>query len=423
LSMAIDSLPAAASQNGPAGAPAGTNSGSRVLPFEAILEEQTGANEETGDVGGADVPVDVLEAAALAAAAGLNPASAGSAASAAAGNRPLVRKDGTNQDSTLPGTIRKDKPAPDAAALFLLAAQDVLKPFAPLQAPPANDSGDGSSASASIRPAGDDETAPHFFAALTELEARAVLSADAEDPPSAAGTSTPVTDLLLSGSEQQASPDQTHRLDPPSSTLAIGTFAVSATLDAIRLAAGQGTLSDQDKSFNQSSLAAAFDRRNAKTGAVPVTRLADTAGSLDSALGTSAASAAAAAGPLPNDADVASSIVQTMRMQLRDGIGTAVVHLDPDYLGAVSISLRVENGVVTATMHAESSQVRGWMEANVPMLRDSLASQGLTLDHLLVTDERITEEQSRGRRQQQEEDQQARQRPRRGDAATFEVVV
>jgi flagellar hook-length control protein FliK len=112
-----------------------------------------------------------------------------------------------------------------------------------------------------------------------------------------------------------------------------------------------------------------------------------------------------------------------MRLQMRDGVGTAVVHLEPDYLGAVSISLRVENGMVTASLHAENPQVRAWMEANTPLLRESLAGQGLSLDRLLVTDERIADGQSQGRRQQHEQEQQARQRPRRNEAATFEVVV
>jgi flagellar hook-length control protein FliK len=118
-----------------------------------------------------------------------------------------------------------------------------------------------------------------------------------------------------------------------------------------------------------------------------------------------------------------SSIVQSMRLQMRDGVGTAVVHLEPDYLGAVSISLRVENGVVTASLHAENPQVRAWMETNAPLLRESLAGQGLSLDRLLVTDERIADDQSQGRRQGQEQEQQAQQRPRRNGAATFEVVV
>jgi flagellar hook-length control protein FliK len=112
-----------------------------------------------------------------------------------------------------------------------------------------------------------------------------------------------------------------------------------------------------------------------------------------------------------------------MRLQMRDGVGTAVVHLEPDYLGAVSISLRVENGVVTASLHAENPQVRAWMETNAPLLRESLAGQGLSLDRLLVTDEHIVDDQSQGRQQRQDQEQQTRQRPRRSGAATFEVVV
>src|SRR5439155_17885386 len=126
---------------------------------------------------------------------------------------------------------------------------------------------------------------------------------------------------------------------------------------------------------------------------------------------------------LPDEPGVVASIVETMRLQMREGVGTAVVHLEPDYLGAVSIALRVEGGVVTATLHAENPQVRAWMKTNEPLLRQGLADQGLSLDRLVITDERIADERSADRRHRQEQEQQARQRPRRDDAATFEVVV
>jgi flagellar hook-length control protein FliK len=151
--------------------------------------------------------------------------------------------------------------------------------------------------------------------------------------------------------------------------------------------------------------------------------VAEAVASTDSALKAFAASDVAAAVRIPDEKDVVSSIVQSMQLQMRDGVGTAVVHLEPDYLGAVSISLRVDNGVVTASLHAENPQVRAWMEANAPLLRESLSGQGLSLDRLLITDERIADEQSSARRQQREQEQHARQRPRRDDSTTFEVVV
>ena len=46
--------------------------------------------------------------------------------------------------------------------------------------------------------------------------------------------------------------------------------------------------------------------------------------------------------------DVTLQIVQSMRMQFRDGIGEAVLKLKPEHLGAVSISLRIENGGLKA---------------------------------------------------------------------------
>ena len=191
-------------------------------------------------------------------------------------------------------------------------------------------------------------------------------------------------------------------------------------VDAIRLAISQGPQFDQDRGSAQSSTAG-FDGRAVKNVVVPAMHLTE-AGSFDAAVKQSAPSSVPPA-TLPNEEDVMSSIVQSMRLQMRDGVGTAVVHLEPDYLGSVSISLRVENGTVTASLHAENPQVRAWMEANTPLLRESLAGQGLSLDRLLISDERIVDDQSQGRRQRQEQEQQAHQRSRRNSVATFEVVV
>jgi flagellar hook-length control protein FliK len=127
---------------------------------------------------------------------------------------------------------------------------------------------------------------------------------------------------------------------------------------------------------------------------------------------------------LPNAPAVMSSIVQTMRLQYRDGVGTAVINLDPGFLGGVAISLHVANGAVTATLQADNPQVRAWLEANEPMLRQGLEAQGLTLDRLVVAKEQARDwntpdEQRRQPQQQQEE----KPRPRRAETATFEVIV
>ena len=56
--------------------------------------------------------------------------------------------------------------------------------------------------------------------------------------------------------------------------------------------------------------------------------------------------------------DVTLQIVQSMRMQFRDGIGEAVLKLKPEHLGSVSISLRVENGGLKANVQADMPAVQ-----------------------------------------------------------------
>jgi flagellar hook-length control protein FliK len=264
---------------------------------------------------------------------------------------------------------------------------------------------------------------PHLFTALTEADARAVLNANSDDAafPPAATPLTPLSDLLIDASEQSPGAEALRMPDLPLPRTPTPMPPAAASLtDAIRLAISQGPQFDQDGRFARASIVGS-DRPAAKTSVVPIIHLTE-AGSFDVAVRQSAPSSVPPV-TLPNEDGVTSSIVQSMRLQMRDGVGTAVVHLEPDYLGAVSISLRVENGVVTASLHAENPQVRAWMEANTALLRESLAGQGLSLDRLLVTDERIVDDQSQSRHQRQEQEQQARQRPRRNGAATFEVVV
>jgi flagellar hook-length control protein FliK len=130
---------------------------------------------------------------------------------------------------------------------------------------------------------------------------------------------------------------------------------------------------------------------------------------------------------LPNETAVVSSIVQSMRLQATSGGGTAIVTLDPGYLGDVSIALQVQHGMVTATVHAANGDVREWLQANEAVLGRGLAAHGLSLDRLVVADARTAEEaEADGRRQppqQGQEQETPRHTPRRAAAGTFEVVV
>lgn len=147
----------------------------------------------------------------------------------------------------------------------------------------------------------------------------------------------------------------------------------------------------------------------------------------DSALVAAApASLAGTSGaPVADQPNAMSSIVQAMRLQYHSGGGSAVVNLEPEFLGGVTVSLHVSRGSVTATVQADRPDVRAWLEANESTLRQGLAEQGLTLDRLIVADERAAAQSNPdGRRQSQ---QQSRQQPgpatRRDESNTFEVVV
>ena len=122
-----------------------------------------------------------------------------------------------------------------------------------------------------------------------------------------------------------------------------------------------------------------------------------------------------------------SQIVQSMKLQWASGAGDATNELKPEYLGDLSVSIRVEQGQVTALLQASTPEVREWIQGHESMLRQGLADQGLTLDRLVVTDDASSasprdqdtpEGHAQGRGQQQ-----APRERRQADDATFEALV
>jgi hypothetical protein len=142
------------------------------------------------------------------------------------------------------------------------------------------------------------------------------------------------------------------------------------------------------------------------------------------AIGTTAPSLEArSTSAIPDDGDLRRQIVQTIRMQWLNGVGDVRVTLQPEYLGEITVSLRVEQGTVSAHVNAEVPEVRAWITAHEPLLRAGLSDQGLTLDRLVVA-ERTPESQpgpDERRRAPRPEPKTAPRRPQ--DSATFEIVV
>ena len=110
-------------------------------------------------------------------------------------------------------------------------------------------------------------------------------------------------------------------------------------------------------------------------------------------------------------------LVESVRVQWRQGVPEATVKLNPEHLGEVTISVRVERGHVAAVVHAETAAVQQWLEAHEDKVRNGLADQGLTLERFVV--QRDRQQQRRDGRQSPP----ARYRTPAPSGQRFEVTV
>ena len=137
---------------------------------------------------------------------------------------------------------------------------------------------------------------------------------------------------------------------------------------------------------------------------------------------TGAAGNAAYANASPRSEEaVLPQIVQSIRLHAVQGTTEARVQLRPEHLGALNITLKVEQNQVTATIQADVAAVRAWIESHESSLRQALSEQGLQLAKLVVhPDEQQT---SKDERDGERPRRQSRRRSWRDEEATFEVLV
>lgn len=83
---------------------------------------------------------------------------------------------------------------------------------------------------------------------------------------------------------------------------------------------------------------------------------------------------------------VHAQIVRSLKVQWTGGLSEARVTLRPEFLGEVVATITVEQGVVSATLQADTPEVRHWIEAHTSSLRDALVEHGLKLDRLTVAE-------------------------------------
>jgi flagellar hook-length control protein FliK len=274
---------------------------------------------------------------------------------------------------------------------------------------------------------------------------------------SAAGASAPTAPATVSG--DAASPADAGR--GVTDSLSIGAAAQSGKASRAHVDSGDQTVNAaaDDQAATATLAASAFDGARSQTGHGDGERSSDAFASYAASLGRTAgesvgaATTTATAFPLhqvtstvttPADAvretgtapalstpfsvsnDADAQMIRSMRLQWSGAVGEAQLRLTPEHLGQVLVSVRVDQGNVSATLHADSATAQQWIQSHEGELRQALQDQGLKVAQFTVTanpDDRPRREQTRD--DQPRDRQQARPRPQRQDTGgrTFEVRV
>lgn len=98
---------------------------------------------------------------------------------------------------------------------------------------------------------------------------------------------------------------------------------------------------------------------------------------------------------------LASRLVELVRWQAREGGGRVEITLRPEFLGAMTVTVHVDGGVVRASLAAESQATRDFLQAEAGHLKAALEDQGFTLEAFEVGDEQDPREHPRQRPRQQ----------------------
>lgn len=117
--------------------------------------------------------------------------------------------------------------------------------------------------------------------------------------------------------------------------------------------------------------------------------------------------------PLPH------AIVKSLKLQWSQGAGEARLQLKPEYLGELSVSLKVQGSTVTAVLQSDSAAVRTWVEEHQGELRRALEDIGLSLDRLVIDADGESNRQQQSAPEERRQPQARRQVP----AGRFEALL
>ncbi len=255
---------------------------------------------------------------------------------------------------------------------------------------------------APVMPAAPDAAAPDSTSAQTSADGEQKINpATAAQVP----TSGPVATSALKLPQAQKSAQTPSPTTQPSAAASDAPSDIASQAESVPVPADPAPLKPQSpaplrRQANDATQAAsgvvAADIAADKQATAPQAISSDPTAAIAQLLNpTSTAKAAApqAAAPAPQPAMTPeqrfaqvnhANVVQSIRSQLLPNGGRMQIRLDPPELGALQISVQMQNGQMIASFQTSSDQTASLLSHSLDQLKQSLESQGVSVDKLQV---------------------------------------
>jgi len=83
--------------------------------------------------------------------------------------------------------------------------------------------------------------------------------------------------------------------------------------------------------------------------------------------------------------DIASQIIDQVKLQIRPDNAKMEIQLNPEHLGKVELEVSSKNGELSARLNVQNDLVKEAVESQMQILRDTLEAQGLKVENIEVT--------------------------------------
>lgn len=324
----------------------------------------------------------------------------------------LAQQSETGQASTSAVTAAADESdtvqSPKAKLSELMAALDkpetlsaLLQPVKSDKAVKTEEEASTEEASTPALNASDMQTLQALFAMLPPAAQQPVTTAkNAEsltDEPALKGAKNATLSSLLSAGNTAES-DNGKTSGKAENLIPVGKESPKATTDTTTLTAAF------QQALNQSGKSADKENSSSAPAATITNNVISAASSLVTPATTTMVTAPASAqlSSQLGSQEWQQALGQQILLFSKNGQQTAELHLHPQDLGSIQISLKLDNDQAQLSMVSNHSQVRAALEAAMPQLRTALAENGISLGQSNVSSDAFQQGQSFSGQQEQQ---------------------